>query len=231
MEQTDGRIHRVASAHPVAELEHVRRVDAEALTFSALVETATKCLAMAAWSPPRSRQEPVTCAARVGHGLQRGESLGGDDEERLGRVQVEGGLHEIDAVHVGDKPERHVALAVVAQGFVGHHGAEVRAADAHVDDVFDTLAGETFPIAAANAVAERPPSFRGPHARRERRLLPIHENRLVFRRAQRDVQNGAVFGDIDLLAANIALMSAQIAIPGELKQEFLSVSSVTRFFE
>ena len=44
--------------------------------------------------------------------------------------------------------------AVVAQRLVGHHRAEVGAADADVDDVADRLAGVAGPRAAADALGE-----------------------------------------------------------------------------
>jgi hypothetical protein len=75
-----------------------------AATSLALVETATKWLAMAAISPfsPASSQSP---GMREGHGLERRESLGGDDEERLGGVEIGHRLGEIRAVDVGDEAE------------------------------------------------------------------------------------------------------------------------------
>src|SRR5262244_2367250 len=93
-------------------------------TLAVLVETATKCLAMAFVSPPNPLA-PLAGAPRVGHGLQRGERLGGDDEERLRRVEIMHGLREVSAVHVGNEAEAHAALAVGAQGLVGHHRPEV----------------------------------------------------------------------------------------------------------
>ena len=112
----------------------------------ALVDTATKCLATADSSPPR----PATLHSRarpgVGEGLERGERLRRDDEQRLGRVEVVGGLPEVGAVDVAHEPERHVALREVAQGVVGHVRSEVGAADADVDDVADALAGVADPL-------------------------------------------------------------------------------------
>jgi hypothetical protein len=53
---------------------------------------------------------------RVGHRLQRGEGLGGDDEQRLGGIEI---AHvasaKVGAIDVGDEAEGHVALAVVLQ--------------------------------------------------------------------------------------------------------------------
>ena len=56
-DKADGGIVRIPSAHPVPELEHVGRVDAElAATSLALVDTATKC----AWTAPGHQGWPAT---------------------------------------------------------------------------------------------------------------------------------------------------------------------------
>ena len=123
-------------------------------TSAALVETATKCLATDFSSPPRPASDQSRARVRVGHGLQRGEGLRRDDEQRLCRIEVAHGLGEVGAVDVGDEAERHGALAVVAQRLVGHHRAEVGAADADVDDIANALAGVALPLAAAHAVGE-----------------------------------------------------------------------------
>ena len=95
-------------------------------TSSALVETATKCLATAFSSPPRPFSEPVARRVGVGHGLQRGEGLRRDDEQRFRRVEVAGGLGEVGAVDVGDEAEGHVAVAVMLERLVGHDRARGR---------------------------------------------------------------------------------------------------------
>ena len=64
------------------------------------------------------------------------------------------GLDEVGAVDVGNEAERHGALAVMLERLVGHHRAEVGAADADVDDVANALAGVALPRAAAHAVGE-----------------------------------------------------------------------------
>ena len=99
-------------------------------------------------------ESPVARGVRVGHGLERGEGLGGDEEERLVGAEVARGFGEVGAVDVGDEAEGEVALRVVLQRFVGHDRAEVGAADADVDDVADALAGVALPLAAADAVGE-----------------------------------------------------------------------------
>ena len=93
-------------------------------------------------------EAPLTRALRVGHGLERGEGLRRDDEQRLGRVEVARRLGEVGAIDVGDEAHGEIAIAVVAQRLVGHHRAQVRAADSDVDDVADPLAGMALPRAA-----------------------------------------------------------------------------------
>ena len=118
-------------------------------TSLALVETATKCLATAFSIASSALSAQCAGGVGVGHRLQRGERLGRDDEQRLGGVEVAHGLGEVGAVDVGDEAERQIAVAVVLERLVGHHRAEVGAADADVDDVADALAGVALPLAAA----------------------------------------------------------------------------------
>ena len=163
-------------------------------------------------------QRPVARGVRVGHGLERGEGLGGDEEERLVGVEVAHGFGEVGAVDVGDEAEGEVALAVVLQRLVGHDRAEVGAADADVDDVADALAGVALPFAAAHSVGE------GGHLVEHRMdagddVFAIDEDRFAFGRAQRDVQHGAVFGDVDLVAAEHGVDALlQAALLGELRR-------------
>ena len=122
-------------------------------TSSALVETATKCLATAAGSF-QSLEGPVARRVRVGHRLQSRKGLRRDDEQRLLGIEVAGGLGEVGAVDIGNKAEGQFALAVVPQGFIGHHRPQVRPADADIDDIADRLAGVAFPLPAAHPVGK-----------------------------------------------------------------------------
>ena len=117
------------------------------------------------------------------------------------------------------------------QRLVGHHRPEVRAADADVDDVADALAGVALPLAAADAVGEVGHLVEhGMHLRHD--VLAVHDDRCASRRAQGDVQDGAVLGDVDLVTAEHGVdPRAQPAIPPPVAARSLSVSSVMRFFE
>jgi hypothetical protein len=74
----------------------------------------------------------------------------------------------------------------VAERLVRHHRAEVRAADADVDDVADRLAGVSLPLARANALRERCHAVEdvvdvGDH------VTAVHDERRPGRHAQSDM--------------------------------------------
>ena len=164
-------------------------------------------------------ERPRPRGVRVGHRLLRGEGLGRNDEQRLGRVEVVRGFGEVGAVDVGHEAERQVARAVVAQGFVGHDRAEVRSADADVDDGANALARVAFPFAAADAIGELGHLVQhGVNFRHD--VLAIDEDLRVTRRAQGHVQHGAVLGEVDLVAAEHRVDAfAQAAVCGEVHQQ------------
>ena len=123
-------------------------------TFSALVETATKCLATALSSPPSPSSSQrrasvalvsVSCVVKV---------LDATMNSVRRRVEVAGRLGEVGRVDVGDEAEGQRPVGVVAQRQVGHRRAEVGAADADVDHGADPLAGVPGPLPAAHPVGE-----------------------------------------------------------------------------
>ena len=214
--EADGRIHRVAAADPVPEAEHVGGVDAELRDLFGVGRDGDEVLGDGLLVAELC-QRPVARGVGVGHGLERGEGLGGDDEERLLGVEVLDGFGEVGAVDVGDEAEGQVALAVVLQRLVGHDRAEVGAADADVDDVADALAGVALPLAAADAVGE------GGHLVEHRvhrgdDVFAVDDDRLALGSAQGDVQDGAVLGDVDLVAAEHRVdLLAQAGLLGQLR--------------
>ncbi len=87
----------------------------------------------------------------------------------------------------------------MAQRFVGHHGPEVRAADANVDHIPDPLTGMAFPLAAPDAVDEA--GHLVEHGVNIRHDVSSHPQEwLLTRRAQRHMQDGTIFRDVDLFA-------------------------------
>src|SRR5215471_18342708 len=88
----------------------------------------------------------------------------------------------------------------MAQCFVGHYRAEVGTADADVDDVTNALTSVPLPLTAADAVGE----IRHPVEHRMDMwddILPIDDNRCPPWRTQGNVQDRAILGDVDLVAA------------------------------
>ena len=144
--------------------------------------------------------EPRARGGGIGHGLERGEGFGRDDEQCLRRIEIVYCLAEGGPIDIGDETEVEPAVAVAAQGLIGHLRAEIRPADADIHDVADALSR----VAGPRAVA---------HLRRERRhavehrvhagddVLAIDLDHGAARSAQGDVQHRAAFGRVDLLAA------------------------------
>ena len=216
--EPDRRVHRVAAADPVPEAEHVVGVDAELGDTLGVGGDGDEVLGDRLLGA-QLRQRPLPRGLGVGHRLQRGEGLRGDDEERLLGVEVPGLLGEVGAVDVGDEAEGHLAARVVPQRLVGHHRPQVRAADADVDHVADRLARVALPLARADPVGER----RHPVEHLVDLLddvLAVDDQRAVLRHPQRDVEHGAVLGDVDVLAAEHRVPAlGDAALVGELREQ------------
>ncbi len=145
-------------------------------------------------------QQPVTRGVRVGHGLERGEGLGGNDEQRLCGIETQHRLGEVRAIDIGDEAEGHGALAVVLERFVGHDRAEIGAANADIDHIANGLAGMALPGTRAHAIGKSRHLVQngmdlGYH------ILAVVENGSAARRAQGDMKHCALLGDVDLVAA------------------------------
>ena len=190
---------------------------------------------MAARSPssaPIAVERPVARGGGVGHRLERGEGLGGDDEQRLVRVEVLRSPSVKSAPStLATKRTSSVRIAERAQRAVGHLRPEIGAADADIDDVADALAAVPGPGAGAHLVGE------GRHPVEHRvdlghDVLAVDEDRLAARRPQRHMQHGAVLADVDLLAGEhrVAPRSATPRARARSSSR-RTVSSVMRFFE
>jgi hypothetical protein len=153
----------------------------------------------AAFVAAEGRQAPRTRGARVGHRLLGGEGLAGDDEQRLRGVEAGDLRVEVAGVDVGDEAEGEPGLRAVEERLVRHGGAEVAAADPDVDDVADGPAGVALPGPGADGIGERRHAVEhGVHVRNH--VAAGGADRRPARGAQRDVQDGAVLGDVDVLA-------------------------------
>ena len=231
--KADRRIHRVTSADPVPEPEHIGRVDAEPGHFRCVGRDRHKMPGDRFFIPAKTLNRPGASGVRVGHRFQSREGFRRDDEERFGGIKIPDRLGEISTIDVGHKAECHRALAVGFQRFIGHHRPEIRAADADVHNVADALAGMAYPCPAADAVGEvGHPVQHLVHVRND--VAPIHRNGRPARRPQRRMEHGPVFGAVDLLALEHGVNPLpQAGFVRELQQELhrLAGDAVLRVIE
>ncbi len=198
--------HRVAAAHPVPEAEHVGGVDAELADLLRVRADGDEVPRDGRRVTAQTGQQPVPCRPCVGQRLERGERLAGDDEQRLGGVEVDDRLADVCAVDVGDEPEAQRAVGVVPQRLGRHGGAQVGTADADVDDVPDPAAGEPQPFAAPDPHRERGHAVQhlvdaGYH------VVAVHLDDRIGGGSQRRVEDGPVLGHVDPFAGEHGLPS------------------------
>ena len=216
--QADRRVHRVAPADPVPEPEHVGGVDAELRRPCRRSSRRRR----SAWPPPsRRRPGPRAASARALWALVIVSSVVKVFDETMNSVSAGSRSRVASTKSVPSTLEtkRNVmrAVAVVLERLVGHHRAEVGAADADVDDVADALAGVALPVAAAHAVGEgRHRVEHGVDVGHD--VLAVDHDRRAARGAQGDVQHGPVLGDVDLVAAEHGVDAlAQAGLLGQLQ--------------
>src|SRR5713101_2037570 len=150
---TDRRVHRITSTDPVPESEHVVRIYAELRDLARIGRDRYK-MSRDRFLVTQRAQTPLARGLRIGHRLERRERFRRDDEERFRRVEVASRFGEIGAVDIRNETDGQAAIAIVPQRLVRHHRAEVRAADADIDAVANSLAGVTFPFATTDTVRE-----------------------------------------------------------------------------
>ena len=104
--------------------------------------------------------------------------------------------------------------------FVGHDRAEVGSADAYVDDAPNSFAGVALPGAAPDPLGEvRHPLEHGMDV--GHRIPAIHDNDCIPGRAEGNVENCAVFGDVDFVASEHGFDPvAQTGFFGQTDEEF-----------
>src|SRR5262249_13158487 len=106
----------------------------------------------------------------------------------------------VGTVYVGNEPKCHGSLAIMFQCFIGHDWPEIRTTDTDVDDVANALASVALPRAAPHAVREIAHLVEDGMDLRHN-VLAINADGWLCRFAKSHVQNGAIFGDVDLLAS------------------------------
>ena len=98
-------------------------------------------------------EQPLTRDLGIGQRLGGAERLGGDDEQRALGIHADQRVVEIRRVHVGHEMTVD-ALAQLGERIADQARAEIRAADADVDDVADRRAGVAEPAPATDIVDE-----------------------------------------------------------------------------
>ena len=172
--KADRGIHRIAPADPIPELEHIGGINAELGDFGGVGGDGDEMLGDGLFIAAQAGERPVARGVRVGHGFERGESFRGDDPESFRGIYVAHGFGEIGAINIGDETKRQGALAVVSERFVGHHRAEIGAADADINDIANAFAGVAYPVLRCGRDRRSWPSCR---ARRERQAPRFHRRR------------------------------------------------------
>ena len=92
---------------------------------------------MPGYVTPALRLEPAPGRMRVGHGLNGGESLGCNQEQRALRLQILEHAREFIAINIGDKVKALARGGKFSQRQHRHLRPQVRAANADVDDIGD----------------------------------------------------------------------------------------------
>ncbi len=208
----DGGVDGVAAADPVPEAKGVGRIDAELGDLLQvggdgdevlldgfgvlLIGTVDGTLGL------ELLEQPGTSLTGVGQGLQGGEGLGDDDEQRGLRIEALGLLGQVVRVDVGDVAGGDAGVRVRLQSLVHHDGTQVGATDADVDHGLDLLAGHAGPLAGTDLVGEGVDAVEHLTHVLDGVLAIDDVLALVLdRAAQRGVQHGAVLGVVDVHAA------------------------------
>jgi hypothetical protein len=195
--EADRRFHGVAPADPIPEAEHIGGVDAK---FAYSIGVGGNCDKVFGYGLLIAKGVDQPCAGTVGvgHGFEGCKGFGRDDEQGFSGVEIAGCFGEVGAINVGDKAEGEFALAVMAQGLVGHYWAKVGATNADIDDVADAFAGVAEPLAAADAVGEIAHGVEyGVYFGYD--VYAIDDDFGIAWCAQGGVQYGAVLSDVDFL--------------------------------
>ncbi|KAI6752010.1 hypothetical protein HG531_006706 [Fusarium graminearum] len=219
--QTNGTPDRVTTTDPALKAKHVLAVNAKLGHLLLVGGESNKVLGNLALVVGLL-EEPLLGCVGVGGGLGSGKGLGGNEEESGLRVRLLEGLSDVCAVNVGDEVKLHVVSTVVLESFGDHDGAAIRTTDTNVDNGGELLAGVSLPLSTANLL---------------RKLLHVLEDIVdaalcvhdintlnlhvpTTNVSQGSVVDGAVLGEVDLLASKhgIALL-LDTSLLGELDEE------------
>ncbi len=128
-------------------------------------------------------------------------------------------LRKVGAVDIRYKTKCHASIRVVLQRLVGHYWAQIRAADADIDYVTNTLAGVPLPFSVSQPVCEiRHPVEYGMHLGDH--VFAIHDDGRLSRCSQGGMQNRSFLGEVNLLPVKHGVDSfPQSRFLGEFDQQ------------
>ena len=213
--QPDARPDRIAAADPVPEAEHAVGWMPNSATLSSWVETAAK------WSPTAASPTPCAIQARAVLALVIVSSVVKVFDETMNIVRDGSSPRSVSPMSAPSTLEtkwlRSCGGAIGRERPRRHGRAEVGAADADVDDVGHRLAERAAHPSLAHVRREAQHLFaRADHVGHH--VLAVDHDRLAGEIAQRHVQDGAVLGDVDLLAGEHRLARPRPRRLGELDE-------------
>ncbi len=211
--KADGRIHRVAAADPIPEAEHVPGIDPEFGDPLGIRRDGHEMLGDGVLA--QRGDQPAPGGGGIGQRLQCRKRLGGNDEQRGGRIEsVEFG-EQIGRVDIRDEAGADPGIGIMPQCAMHHIRAEIRTADADIHHGLEAFAGSAPPRTRAHRVGEftHPPQHL---AHLGARVRAIHDDRLALGQAQRDMFDGAVLRGVDVIAAQHRV--AVLGDPGLVRQ-------------
>ena len=155
--------------------------------------------------------DPHPRRLRIGHGLDGGEGLRRDEEQRGLGLQELDRIRDVGAVDVGDVVQAR-AVMIGRQRQRGHRRAEVRAADADVDDVGDRRLADL----------ARKRRHGGEHAVDVRHdVLAIDHDRRIGAVAECRMQHGTLLGGVDDGACeHVVALGLDVTGLGQCCQQF-----------
>ena len=163
---------------------------------------------------PQRTDDPGAGRVAVRLRLLRGKRLGTDDDHCFGRIDGARQILELGAIHVRHEVRRDIAAPFMAKRIANQQRTQVRAADADVDDVLESLARHSALVAPAHCAGE----IRQLAARRVNFCLDVGAAGKI--RAQCAVQDRTLLGGIDRIATkHRGPMSRKIESAREIEQQ------------